>query len=65
MQQETVMRALSDTNISELVDSPTELDLGTEERLARPYRSLIWLGVFAAGGVFWFAVGLGIHALLH
>lgn len=59
------MRALSDTNMSELVDSAAELDLTADETAVHPYRALIWLGVFAAGGAFWFAVGLGIHVLLH
>jgi len=59
------MRALSDTNMSELVETATTLDLAADETTVHPYRALIWLGVFAAGGAFWFAVGLGIHTLLH
>ena len=58
------MRALSDTNLSDLVEPVAELELSADTAV-HPYRTLIWLGVFAAGGAFWVAVGLGIHALLH
>lgn len=37
-------------------------DLPTQE--ISPYRTWLWLGAFASGGAFWFAVGLGVHALL-
>ncbi len=57
------MRALSDTNASQLVEQAVDLDIVDES--VHPYRTWIWFGVFAAGAGFWFAVGLGIHALLH
>ncbi len=57
------MRALSDTKASQLVETAVDLDLSDEA--VHPYRTWIWFGVFAAGAGFWFAVGLGIHALLH
>jgi hypothetical protein len=57
------MRALSDTNVSELVE-PVVTDLDLADEGVHPYRTWIWFGVFAAGAGFWFAVGLGIHAMM-
>ncbi len=57
------MRALSDTNASQLVESTADIEVLDES--VHPYRTWIWFGVFAAGAGFWFAVGLGVHALLH
>lgn len=57
------MRALSDTTTSDLVET-VDLDLSLSDD-THPYRTWIWFGVFAAGAGFWFAVGLGIHALMH
>ena len=57
------MRALIDTTASQLVDESGQLDIPVDAD-AHPYRAWIWLSVFAAGGAFWFAVGLGIHALM-
>ncbi len=62
MHEEISMRALSDTNVTELVEPVAELDVVDES--VHPYRTWIWFGVFAAGAGFWFAVGLGIHAVL-
>ena len=61
------MRALSDTNASELVDlvEPIVPELAVTDEAVHPYRTWIWLGVFAAGAGFWVAVGLGIHAMMH
>lgn len=57
------MRALSDTTTSDLVESSADLEIMDD--VVHPYRTWIWFGVFAAGAGFWFAVGLGVHALLH
>jgi hypothetical protein len=57
------MRALSDTTASQLVEATADLDIADET--VHPYRTWIWFGVFAAGAGFWFAVGLGVHALMH
>lgn len=57
------MRALSDTNASQLIEPVVEIVVADEA--VHPYRAWIWFGVFAAGAGFWFAIGLGIHALLH
>jgi hypothetical protein len=59
------MRALSDTTTSDLVETAADLSLSDISGDVHPYRTWIWFGVFAAGAGFWFAVGLGIHALMH
>lgn len=66
------MRALSDTTPSQFVPSQfadadfaeAAADVAVADESVHPYRAWIWLGVFAAGAGFWFAVGLGIHALM-
>ncbi len=34
------------------------------DEIARAYRVRMWVGVFALSAGFWFAIGLGIRALL-
>ena len=58
------MRALSDTTTSDLVETAVDISLSDISEDTHPYRTWIWFGVFAAGAGFWFAVGLGIHALM-
>jgi hypothetical protein len=63
LQEQMIMRALIETTASQLVDDSGRLEISADAA-AHPYRAWIWLSVFAAGGAFWFAVGLGIHALM-
>jgi hypothetical protein len=59
------MRALSDTTTSDLVEQAADFSPSDISSDVHPYRTWIWFGVFGAGAGFWFAVGLGIHTLLH